>query len=93
MIVPQNETAEAVLEDAGENMHQAQVVEEMNEQGIVPPRSVAEGTATDRRKYTIKYRAWLGLQVAKEKSRLQAAPGPQKKPLPFVANTLKLVFL
>ena len=45
MIVDQNEPAEAVPEDAGDNMHQAQVVEEMNEQGIVPPRSVAKGTA------------------------------------------------
>ena len=47
MITDQNEPAEAVPDDAGDNMHQAQVVEEMNEQGIVPPRSVAEGTATD----------------------------------------------
>ena len=47
MIVDQNEPAEVVPEDAGDNMHQAQVVEEMNEQGIVLPRSVAEGTATD----------------------------------------------
>ena len=93
MIVDQNEPAEAVPEDAGDNMHQAQVVEEMNEQGIVPPRSVAEGTATDRRKYTIKYRAWLGLHVVKEKARLEAAPGPRKKRLPFVTNTLKLLFL
>ena len=63
MIVDQNGPAEAIPEDAGD-MHQAQVVEEMNEQGIVPPRSVAEGTATDRRKCTIKYRAWLGLQLS-----------------------------
>ena len=35
MIVHQNEPAEAVPEDAGENMHQ--VVEEMKEKGIVPP--------------------------------------------------------
>ena len=41
MMVPQNETAKVVPEDAGENMHQAQFVEEMNEKGIVPPRSVA----------------------------------------------------
>ena len=41
MIVHQNEPAEAVPEDAGENVHQAQVVEETKEKGIVPPRSVA----------------------------------------------------
>ena len=40
MIVDQNEPAEAVLEDAGDNMHRAQVVEEMNEQGIVPPEAI-----------------------------------------------------
>ena len=38
MIVHRNEPAEAVPEDADQNMHQ--VVEEMKEKGIVPPRSV-----------------------------------------------------
>ena len=34
MLVDQNEPAGAVLEDAGENMHQAQVVEEMTEMSL-----------------------------------------------------------
>ena len=43
-----------------------------------------------KRKFTVKYRAWLGYEAAKEKSRLQAMHG-KKKSVPFIANTLKLI--
>ena len=80
MTVPQNGLAEVVPQggdDQPESVYQAQFVEEMKQKGIVAPRSVAKGTATDRRKYTIKYRARLGSQVAKERSRLQSLPPPE----------------
>ena len=39
-------------------------VADLKARGIIVPRSVAKGNGTQLRKYTVKYRAWLGAQVA-----------------------------
>ena len=55
---------------------QPSVVDVLVQKGVLPPCSTEKGNSMRmRRKYTLKFRTWLGYQAAKEKSRLEGTFG------------------